>query len=402
MNSPQSNAMQRSAAWPRCDRTGAWQALKNHYDRHGRGFDLRDAFARHADRFEVAGRARRRRSTPTCRRTCSTPATLQLPARPRTRVRRRRRGATRMLRRRGRSTSPKAARCCTARCARRAGRARSATTSIGVLDAMLAYARNGARHRGAAASGTSSTSASAAATSGRRWSVPALDAFVHPGLSFHFVSQRRRPRHRAGAAPAQARRDAVHHRQQDLHDAGDDGQRACREGLVRRQRRHRHRAGTSSRRRPTSRPPPSSASRTTFGFWDWVGGRYSLWSAIGLPIALAIGADNFRALLAGAHAMDRALRRGAGWRRTCRCCSGCSTSGIATSTASRAAAWRPITRGSKRLPAYLQQLEMESNGKRVDLRRRAAALRAPARWCGASRAPTASMPTSRCCTRAPT
>ncbi|MEB0233455.1 glucose-6-phosphate isomerase, partial [Undibacterium sp. 10I3] len=47
---------------------------------------------------------------------------------------------------------------------------------------------------------------------------------------------------------------------------------------------------------------------TTFGFWDWVGGRYSLWSAIGLPIALAIGADGFRALLAGAHAMDEHFR----------------------------------------------------------------------------------------------
>ena len=46
MNSPQSDAMQRSAALPRCDRTGAWNALKNHYDTHGRGFDLRDAFAR--------------------------------------------------------------------------------------------------------------------------------------------------------------------------------------------------------------------------------------------------------------------------------------------------------------------------------------------------------------------
>ena len=44
MNSPQSDAMQRSAALPRCDRTGAWNALKNHYDTNGRGFDLRDAF----------------------------------------------------------------------------------------------------------------------------------------------------------------------------------------------------------------------------------------------------------------------------------------------------------------------------------------------------------------------
>src|SRR5205085_12545134 len=47
---------------------------------------------------------------------------------------------------------------------------------------------------------------------------------------------------------------------------------------------------------------------TTFGFWDWVGGRYSLWSAIGLPIAIAIGAENFRRMLAGAHAMDGHFR----------------------------------------------------------------------------------------------
>ena len=47
---------------------------------------------------------------------------------------------------------------------------------------------------------------------------------------------------------------------------------------------------------------------TTFGFWDWVGGRYSLWSAIGLPIAIAIGAQGFREFLAGAHAMDEHFR----------------------------------------------------------------------------------------------
>ena len=47
---------------------------------------------------------------------------------------------------------------------------------------------------------------------------------------------------------------------------------------------------------------------TTFGFWDWVGGRYSMWSAIGLPIALAIGSKCFRELLAGAHAMDEHFR----------------------------------------------------------------------------------------------
>ncbi|MEN9383887.1 MAG: hypothetical protein RL323_1030 [Pseudomonadota bacterium] len=47
------------------------------------------------------------------------------------------------------------------------------------------------------------------------------------------------------------------------------------------------------------------APENTFGFWDWVGGRYSVWSAIGLPVAVAIGAERFRAFLAGAHAMDQ-------------------------------------------------------------------------------------------------
>ncbi len=105
---------------------------------------------------------------------------------------------------------------------------------------------------------------------------------------------------------------------------------------------------------------------TTFGFWDWVGGRYSLWSAIGLPIALAVGADNFRALLAGAHAMDEHFLHTPAeknlplllglldvWYRNFH------------GFASRSVA--PYHQGLKRLPAYLQQLEMESNGKRVDL-----------------------------------
>jgi glucose-6-phosphate isomerase len=104
---------------------------------------------------------------------------------------------------------------------------------------------------------------------------------------------------------------------------------------------------------------------TTFGFWDWVGGRYSLWSAIGLPVAIAIGAEGFRALLAGAHAMDghfreQPLERNLPallglldvWYRNFH---GFASRGIA-----------PYHSGLRRLPAYLQQLEMESNGKRVD------------------------------------
>ncbi len=104
---------------------------------------------------------------------------------------------------------------------------------------------------------------------------------------------------------------------------------------------------------------------TTFGFWDWVGGRYSLWSAIGLPIAIAVGAQNFRALLAGAHAMDQHFAHAPLaqnlpvllglldiWYRNFH---GFTSRSVA-----------PYHQGLKRLPAYLQQLEMESNGKRVD------------------------------------
>jgi glucose-6-phosphate isomerase len=105
---------------------------------------------------------------------------------------------------------------------------------------------------------------------------------------------------------------------------------------------------------------------TAFGFWDWVGGRYSLWSVIGLPIAIAVGADNFRELLAGAHAMDRhfsstPLERNLPvllglvdiWYRNFH---GFTSRSVA-----------PYHQGLRRLPAYLQQLEMESNGKGVDL-----------------------------------
>jgi len=105
--------------------------------------------------------------------------------------------------------------------------------------------------------------------------------------------------------------------------------------------------------------------QTCFGFWDWVGGRYSLWSAIGLPLAIAIGAEQFRSFLAGAHAMDQhflhadparnlPIRLGLldVWYRnflhyTSRCIA-------------------PYHSALKRFAPYLQQLEMESNGKQVD------------------------------------
>jgi glucose-6-phosphate isomerase len=101
-----------------------------------------------------------------------------------------------------------------------------------------------------------------------------------------------------------------------------------------------------------------------FGFWDWVGGRFSVWSAIGLPLAIAIGAEAFRAFLVGGAAMDRHFRTAplAGnlpvllaltgiWRRNAM---GCGSISVV-----------PYEQRLELFPAFLQQLEMESTGKGV-------------------------------------
>ena len=102
-----------------------------------------------------------------------------------------------------------------------------------------------------------------------------------------------------------------------------------------------------------------------FEFWDWVGGRYSLWSAVGLSVALLIGMDDFRQMLEGAHEMDEHFRTAPAeknlpmilallgiWQRNF--------------LSAESQAILPYGQALARFPAYLQQLEMESNGKRVD------------------------------------
>jgi len=103
-----------------------------------------------------------------------------------------------------------------------------------------------------------------------------------------------------------------------------------------------------------------------FGFWDWVGGRYSVWSSIGLPLAIAIGPEHFREFLAGGHDIDQHFRSApmrdnipllmgllSVWNR--------NVLGYATQ------AVIPYDQRLGRFPAYLQQLQMESNGKGVEL-----------------------------------
>ena len=102
-----------------------------------------------------------------------------------------------------------------------------------------------------------------------------------------------------------------------------------------------------------------------FGFWDWVGGRYSLWSAIGLPIALGIGMDRFYELLAGAHAMDEHFRS-APLDRNMPVLMAMLGVWYVNFWGTRSHAVLPYDQYLHRFPAYLQQLDMESNGKSVD------------------------------------
>jgi glucose-6-phosphate isomerase len=102
-----------------------------------------------------------------------------------------------------------------------------------------------------------------------------------------------------------------------------------------------------------------------FVFWDWVGGRYSLWSSIGLPIAIAAGYGRFEQLLEGAHRMDEHFRT-TPLERNIPATLALIGVWYADFFAAETLAVLPYDQYLQRLPAYLQQLDMESNGKRVN------------------------------------
>jgi glucose-6-phosphate isomerase len=103
-----------------------------------------------------------------------------------------------------------------------------------------------------------------------------------------------------------------------------------------------------------------------FGFWDWVGGRYSMDSAIGLSTMIAIGPDNYRALLAGFHEMDEHFRT-APFEKNLPMLMGMLSIWYNDFFDAQTVAVLPYDQYLKRFPAYLQQLTMESNGKHVTL-----------------------------------
>jgi glucose-6-phosphate isomerase len=345
----------------RCDQTEAWAALRGHYEAHGRDFDLREAFARDPGRFDTLGIEAPEVFADLSKNLLDT-ATLHflhdLARECGIEARRDAMLAGAAIN----STEGRAVLHTALRAPRGAGPHSNAVH--GVLDAMLAFAET---VRDSAASGIRHVVNIGIGGSdlGPQMVVPALDAFVHPGLTFHFVSNvdghditpvLRQITPSETLFVIASKTFTTQETMANAHAA---------------MAWFRANGGTDTGRHFVATTTNISAAaqfgiRTTFGFWDWVGGRYSLWSAIGLPVALAIGADNFRALLAGAHAMDRhfatePLARNLPvvlglidvWYRNFH---GFTSRSVA-----------PYHQGLKRLPAYLQQLEMESNGKRVDL-----------------------------------
>ena len=350
---------------PRCDRTEAWARLADHHAGTGRALDLRQAFAADAGRAEAFSLQAPEVFADLSKNLWDADTrTLLLALARECRIEQRRDA---MLA--GEPINPTEGRAVlhTALRAPR-GAAPFGDDVHEVLDRMLAYveqvrdtATSGIRHVVNIGIGGSDL--------GPQMVVPALDAYTSPALTLHFVSnvdghdiapvlRRLDPRETLVIVASktfttqETMANAAVARAWFLAGYGEGGEAAI----------AKHFAATTTNVAAAAK----FGITTTFGFWDWVGGRYSLWSAIGLPIALAVGAENFRALLAGAHAMDRHFAEAPleanlpiqlglldVWYRNF------------LGFTSRSVA--PYHQGLRRLPAYLQQLEMESNGKSVDL-----------------------------------
>jgi glucose-6-phosphate isomerase len=346
---------------PRCDRTVAWTALQGHYQAHGRELDLREAFARDPSRFEAfslqapevfADLSKNRWDLATRKLLIELARECKLEERRDAMF-----GGEPINHTEGRAVLHVALRA-------PRGAAPHSNEVHEVLDRMLAYAES---VRDTAASGIRDVVNIGIGGSdlGPQMVVPALQAFTHPQMRFHFVSnvdghdlvpvlQQLDPAKTLFiiASKTFTTQETMANAQVAkawfLANGGGDTRK--------------HFVATTTNIEAAA----AFGISTTFGFWDWVGGRYSMWSAIGLAVALAIGADSFRALLAGAHAMDQHFKTAPlesnlpaqlglldVWYRNFH------------HFTSRSVA--PYHQGLKRLPAYLQQLEMESNGKCVDL-----------------------------------
>ncbi len=355
--------IQPTTPWPRCDRTRAWGALQGHFEAHGRGLDVREAFDRDPQRFEAfslqapevfADLSKNRIDLFTQRllndlaRECGVEA---------------RRDA--MLAGAPINTTEGRAVLHTALRAPR-GAGLFSEEVHGVLDAVLAYAdvvrllADQGRITDVVNIGIGGSDL------GPAMAVLALEAQRHRKLNFHFVSNvdghdiapvlsRLNPQRTLFIVASK-----TFTTQETMANAGVAREWFLAQGGSKAELAE-HFVGVTTNLQAAA----DFGITRTFGFWDWVGGRYSLWSAIGLPLAIAIGATGFRDFLDGAHAMDQHFAQAPVeknlplqlglldmWYRNFH---GYSSRSVA-----------PYHQGLKRFPAYLQQLEMESNGKRVD------------------------------------
>jgi glucose-6-phosphate isomerase len=350
----------------RCDTTTAWATLQGHFEAHGRALDLREAFGRDPGRFDAlsfeapevfADLSKNLLDTATLRYLVELAHECGLPAQ---------RDA--MLRGDPINTTEGRAVLHTALRAPR-GAAPFSDEVHAVLDRMLAFAQQVRANSGL----TDIVNIGIGGSDlGPQMVVPALQACTEPQRRMHFVSNV----DGHDIAPLLATLDPhktlfiVASKTFTTQETMANAQ-AARAWFLAQGGQHTERHFVAC----TTNVSAAAAFGidTTFGFWDWVGGRYSLWSAIGLPVAIAIGPERFRDFLAGAHAMDQHFASAPldknlpvllglldVWYRNFH---GFTSRSVA-----------PYHQGLKRLPAYLQQLEMESNGKRVDRHGQALAL----------------------------
>ncbi|MGV8803765.1 MAG: glucose-6-phosphate isomerase [Polaromonas sp.] len=354
----------------RCDQTPAWAALHTHFATAGRQFDLRDAFAQDAGRFAAFSQQAPHVFADLSKNLIDAPTEALLLALARQCGLESQRDAM-FAGEEVNASEQRAAKHFLLRNSPLAQerRAQPAINSIALealevqrtLDAMLAFAEQVR----ADASITDIVSIGIGGSDlGPQMAVLALDAFAIQGKRFHFVASvdgdelagvLKGLRPESTLFLVASKTFTTLETMTNAHSA---------------RRWFEAQGGQDMRRHFVALTSNLAAAQsfgisTTFGFWEWVGGRYSLWSAVGLPIAMAIGAANFRDLLAGAHAMDQHF------------CSAPLARNLPVRLglldvwyrnfhrfASRSIA--PYSSALKRWPAYLQQLEMESNGKRVD------------------------------------
>jgi glucose-6-phosphate isomerase len=355
----------------RCDRTPAWAALQAHYAAAGKALDLREAFAANPRRFAEFSQDAPHVFADLSKNLIDTPTQALLLALARQCGLEQRRDAmfagARINRTENRAVlhvllrNPPPA---------LDGRAQTAPESIAselvqvhrTLDAMLAYA---AQVRADEAITDIVNIGIGGSDLGPQMAVLALEEFRLPGKRLHFVSNIDGQELAAVLAQLRPQNTLFLIASKTFTTIETMTNAASAKHWFEAQ------GGTDIARHFAALTTNVAAANafgisTTFGFWDWVGGRYSLWSAIGLPLAIAIGAQGFRDLLAGAHAMDAHFRSAPlaqnlpvrlglldVWYRNFH---GFTSRSIA-----------PYSSPLRRLPAYLQQLEMESNGKRVDL-----------------------------------